>query len=79
MLVLSRRVGDTIRIGDEISVRVVEIQRGQVRFAIEAPRNIPVHREEIYRLVQEENRAAATSTKGVDPTTLWRDTRKDES
>jgi carbon storage regulator len=76
MLVLSRRVGETIRIGNDISVRVVEIQRGQVRFAIDAPRHIPVHREEIYRLVQEENRAAATSTKDVDPTDLWRRNRR---
>ena len=72
MLVLTRRVGEIIRIGDDISVRVVEIQRGQVRFAIDAPRQIPIHREEIYRLVQQENKAAASSTKGVDPTQLWR-------
>ncbi len=75
MLVLTRKVGETIRIGDDISIRVVEIQRGQVRFAIEAPRDIPVHREEIYRLVQEENRAAVTSTKGIDPSKLWRKSR----
>ncbi len=75
MLVLTRKVGETIRIGDDISIRVVEIQRGQVRFAIEAPRDVPVHREEIYRLVQEENRAAVTSTKGIDPSKLWRKSR----
>jgi carbon storage regulator len=79
MLVLTRRVGETIRIGDDISIRVVDIQRGQVRFAIDAPRDIPVHREEIYRLVQEENRAAAASTKGVDPTKIWRGAKADES
>ena len=78
MLVLTRRVGETIRIGDDISVRVVEIQRGQVRFAIEAPRKVAIHREEIYRLVQEENRAAATATKGVDPAKLWRDRREED-
>ncbi len=77
MLVLTRRVGETIRIGDEISVRVIEIQRGQVRVAIDAPRSIPIHREEIYQQVQEENQAAATSTKGVDPSELWRGTRKE--
>jgi carbon storage regulator len=78
MLVLTRRVGETIRIGDDISVRVVEIQRGQVRFAIDAPRKVPVHREEIYQQVQEENQAAASSTEGVDPSKLWRDRRRDE-
>ena len=77
MLVLTRRIGESIRIGDRISVRVLDIQRGQVRFAIEAPREIPVHREEIYLQVQEENRRAVDATKGADPTSLWRRTRGD--
>ena len=71
MLVLTRRIGESIRIGENITVRVLNIQRGQVRFAIDAPREIPVHREEIYKLVQEENRAAARATKGLDPARLW--------
>jgi carbon storage regulator len=79
MLVLTRRVGESIRIGDRITLRVLEVQRGQVRFAIEAPREIPVHREEIYLQVQEENRRAAAAAKGVDPTSLWRRTRGDGS
>ena len=72
MLVLTRRTGECIRIGDEISIRVLEIQRGQVRVAIDAPRRIPVHREEIYLQVQEENRRAADAAKHVDPAELWR-------
>ena len=72
MLVLTRRIGECIRIGDDISIRVLEIQRGQVRMAIDAPRDIPVHREEIYRQVQEENRRAAETARSVDPSTLWR-------
>lgn len=72
MLVLSRKVGECIRIGDEIRIRVVEIHRGHVRLAIEAPREVPVHREEIYLLVQEENRAAARAARGLDPEKLWR-------
>ncbi len=76
MLVLTRRIGEAIQIGDEICVRVLEIQRGQVRVAIDAPREIPVHREEIYELVREENeRAASTALEAPDPSSLWKRSR----
>ena len=77
MLVLTRRCGESIRIGDEITVRVIEIHRGQVRVAIDAPRRIPVHREEIYLQVQEQNRRAASSVANVEPGELWRRSRRD--
>ena len=76
MLVLTRRLGDSIRIGDDISIRVLDIQRGQVRVAIDAPREIPVHREEIYQQVQEENRKAANAARELDPAALWRHSRE---
>ncbi len=71
MLVLTRRPGESIRIGDEISVLVIEIQRGQVKVAIDAPREVTVHREEIYELVQRENRKAAHQHAENDPAELW--------
>jgi carbon storage regulator len=76
MLVLTRRLGESIRIGDDISIRVLDIQRGQVRIAIDAPREIPVHREEIYQQVQEENRKAADAARGLDLAALWRNSRE---
>jgi carbon storage regulator len=76
VLVLTRRLGESIRIGDEISIQVLEIQRGQVRVAIDAPRQIPVHREEIYQQVQEENRKAAISAAESNPTALWQRSRE---
>ena len=79
MLVLTRRLGEMIRIGDDISIRVLDIQRGQVRVAIDAPREIPVHREEVYQQVQEENRRAAEAAQGVDPAALWRNSREKKS
>ncbi len=79
MLVLTRRLGEIIRIGDDISIRVMDIQRGQVRVAIDAPRHIPVHREEVYQQVQEENRRAAEAAHGVDPAALWRNSREKKS
>jgi carbon storage regulator len=49
MLILSRKVNESIRIGNDIVVTVVELSRGRVRLGIEAPREVPVHREEIFR------------------------------
>lgn len=79
MLVLTRRLGEIIRIGDDISIRVMDIQRGQVRVAIDAPREIPVHREEVYQQVQEENRRAAEAAQRADPAALWRNSREKKS
>ncbi|MCP4006738.1 MAG: carbon storage regulator CsrA [bacterium] len=71
MLVLTRRSGESIRIGDDVTVRVVEIHNGQVRLAIEAPRSIPVHREEVYRVVRDENVRAARLSPDANPSKLW--------
>jgi carbon storage regulator len=59
MLVLTRRVGESILIGDEIVVTVLELNRDQVRIGIRAPRSVTVHREEVYQEILMSNRAAA--------------------
>lgn len=59
MLVLTRKSGDSIRIGDDIKIVVVEVKENHVKLGIEAPQSCPVHREEIYLKIQEENRRAA--------------------
>lgn len=59
MLVLTRRPGESITIGDDIVVTVVAVSSSQVRVGITAPRSVQVLREEIYKAMQEENRAAA--------------------
>lgn len=58
MLVLTRRPGESIVIGNEVVVTVVEVRSGQVRIGIDAPRHIEVHRHEIYEQVRRENLAA---------------------
>lgn len=51
MLVLSRRVGETLRIGSDITVTVVGVKGGYIRIGIEAPPSVPVHREELYERI----------------------------
>jgi carbon storage regulator len=69
MLILTRKSGEGIRIGDFIALKIIEIRGNQVRIGIDAPRNISVHREEVYELIQEQNQMAAQSSP-VDPETL---------
>ncbi len=59
MLVLTRRVGESILIGDDIVVTVLELNRDQVRIGIRAPRSVSVHREEVYQEILLSNQAAA--------------------
>jgi carbon storage regulator len=59
MLILARKVGERIVIGENIKLHVIEIRGQQVRLGIEAPGDTPVHREEIYQKIAEENRFAS--------------------
>lgn len=66
MLVLTRRIGESIRVGDSIIIKVLEGGGGQVKIGITAPIQMPIHREEIYLRIREENLAAAEGRKSVN-------------
>ncbi len=59
MLVLTRKAGESIVIGNEVVITVLEVRGGQIRLGVDAPRNLAVHRAEIYQQVMEENQAAS--------------------
>ncbi|MBM7577748.1 carbon storage regulator CsrA [Jeotgalibacillus terrae] len=58
MLVLTRKTGEAIRIGDDIEITVLSVQGDQVKLGIDAPKHIDIHRKEIFLAIQEENTAA---------------------
>jgi carbon storage regulator len=60
MLVLARKVGQSIVIGDNVEILVIEVRGEQVRLGIEAPKSIPVHRKELLEQVRDENIKAAS-------------------
>ena len=66
MLQLSRKAGETIVIGDDIRITVMQVAGGSVRVGIEAPRSVPVYREELWLAVQAENRAAADASASAE-------------
>jgi carbon storage regulator len=59
MLILTRKPGESILIGDDIQVTITSIDQNKVRVGIKGPAHIPIYREELYRKIQKENRAAA--------------------
>ena len=78
MLVLTRKAGESIVIGSQIRITVLEMQGRQIRLGIDAPPEIPVHRGEVYERIKEENKQAAMA--GEDElkalSTAWKEAEK---
>jgi carbon storage regulator len=61
VLIITRRAGQKVMLGDDVTVHVMEIVGNSVRIGVEAPKSLPVYREEIWAAVKEENQASATA------------------
>ena len=76
MLIITRRPGEKLMVGDDVVVEVIEVSGSSVRIGIAAPKSIPVYREEIWAAVQAENRAAAAAAVDQLPDDLPTPTKK---
>lgn len=70
MLVLTRHRNESIYIGDDVVITVVEIRGDKVRLGVEAPKSVPVHRQEVFEAIQRANKAAEQSAATVDPSSI---------
>ena len=66
MLILTRRIGETVVIGDNVNITVLGVKGNQVRLGVNAPKEVSVHREEIYQRIQFEKQAKAGSNEDYD-------------
>lgn len=71
MLVLTRKKGESIMIGDTIEVKIIAVEGDQVKLGIDAPRSVKVHRSEVYKAIQEENKAALNAS--IDLLKEWKE------
>ncbi len=67
MLILTRRIGETLIIGDDVTVTVLGVKGNQVRIGINAPKNVSVHREEIYQRIQQEKQGGTEAGEETPP------------
>ncbi|SFJ45589.1 carbon storage regulator, CsrA [Halobacillus dabanensis] len=75
MLVLNRKEGESVRVGDDITITVVGVEGGQVKLGIEAPKSMGIHRQEVYVAIEKENAEAANVTENL--LELIKNTKKD--
>ncbi|MGN1399871.1 MAG: carbon storage regulator CsrA [Bacillus sp. (in: firmicutes)] len=76
MLVLTRKVGESIKIGDHIEITVVESKGDQIKLGIKAPNNIDIHRKEIYEAIQQANKEAVSPASMLPDFVASHDKRK---
>ncbi len=62
MLILSRKIDQKIKIGEDISITIIEVHGDQVKIGVEAPKNVKVFRQEVFDAIQSENKAAAQTS-----------------
>jgi carbon storage regulator len=67
MLILARKINESIMVGDQVEISIVDIKGDQVKLGINAPRSVKVYRREVYQLIQQENLEAARATPDLIP------------
>ena len=66
MLILSRKIDEKIKIGENITITLIDVRGDQVKIGVEAPKNVKVFRQEVFEAIQNENKAAAVDNKAPD-------------
>lgn len=66
MLILSRKINEKIRIGEDVSISIIEIKGEQVKIGIDAPKNVKVLRQEVFNMIQNENVAASSNLENLN-------------
>lgn len=66
MLILSRKIDEKIKIGDNITITLIEVRGDQVKIGVEAPKNVKVFRQEVFNAIQTENREAAANSQALE-------------
>ncbi|HBF37275.1 MAG TPA: carbon storage regulator [Firmicutes bacterium] len=66
MLVLTRKLNESIMVGDDVKITIVDVKGDQVKLGITAPRQVAVHREEVYREIQKENQLATSGKPNLE-------------
>ncbi len=81
MLILTRKLNESIMIGDDIIITIIDIDKGHVRLGVDAPRDVAVHRKEIYDRIQDENKKAAMARKAdiLKLSRQWQQTKQANS
>jgi carbon storage regulator len=74
MLILTRKINEKIKIGDNITLMIIELRGDQVKIGVEAPKNIKVFRQEVFNAIQSENKAAADAAGNIDALVSFKDT-----
>ncbi len=79
MLILTRRAGESLYLGDAIKITILSVQGKQIKIGLDVPKDMPVYREEVYLRVQEQNKLALESQEDdlLAVTSLWSDTKKE--
>ncbi|MBQ4496376.1 MAG: carbon storage regulator CsrA [Spirochaetaceae bacterium] len=77
MLILTRKTNEKIRIGNDITITIIEVRGDQVKVGVEAPKDVKVFRQEVFNAIQNENRAAVVSAANLDALSQFSSIKKE--